>query len=65
MGKVLPVGGVQQKIRAAVEAGVREVLIPADNLKEAQGLPAYLLEAITITPVQRIDEVLARALVEV
>jgi ATP-dependent Lon protease len=64
MGKVLPVGGIQQKIRAAVEAGVKEVLIPADNLKDAQGLPDYLLDAITLTPVQRIDEVLTRALVE-
>ena len=36
MGKVLAVGGIQQKIRAAYDAGVKEVLLPADNLKEAR-----------------------------
>src|SRR6476620_4540512 len=35
MGKVLPVGGIQQKLRAAYEAGVKEVLLPADNLRDA------------------------------
>ncbi|MBN1407258.1 MAG: BREX system Lon protease-like protein BrxL [Calditrichaceae bacterium] len=64
MGKVLPVGGIQQKVRAAYEAGVKEVLLPADNLKEAQGLPAYVLEGIKLTPVSRIDEVIERALLQ-
>jgi len=63
MGKVLPVGGIQQKVRAAYEAGVREVLLPADNLREAQGLPAYVLDAIKLTPVSNIDEVINAALV--
>lgn len=62
MGKVLPVGGVQQKLRAAHEAGVKEVLIPADNLREAEGLPTSIREKIKITPVQSIDEVLSAAL---
>ena len=43
MGKVLPVGGIQQNIRAACDAGIKEVLLPADNLDEAKGLPAYVL----------------------
>jgi len=64
MGKVLPVGGIPQKIRAAYDAGIKEVLLPADNLREAQALPAYILGAIKLTPVQGIDEVLRRALVE-
>lgn len=58
MGKVLPVGGIQQKIRAAYDAGIKEVLLPADNLKEAEGLPAYVLEGIKLTPVTTIEEVL-------
>jgi ATP-dependent Lon protease len=58
MGKVLPVGGIQQKVRAAYDAGVKEVLLPADNLKEAQGLPSYVLGGIKLTPVTTIDEVL-------
>ncbi|MBI4318411.1 MAG: BREX system Lon protease-like protein BrxL [Chloroflexi bacterium] len=64
MGKVLPVGGVQQKVRAAFDAGVKEVILPADNLIEAQGLPKYILDAIKLTPVQSIDVVLKQALVE-
>jgi ATP-dependent Lon protease len=44
MGKVLAVGGNQQKIRAACDAGVKEILLPADNLKEAQELPSYILD---------------------
>jgi ATP-dependent Lon protease len=61
MGKVLPVGGIQQKVRAACDAKVKEVLLPADNLKEAQGLPQYILEQVKLTPVSTIDEVLRAA----
>ncbi len=64
MGKVLAVGGIQQKIRAAYDAGVKEVLLPADNFKEAQELPSYILDAIKLTPVQVIDEVLTQAFVD-
>ena len=63
MGKVLPVGGIQQKVRAAYDAGVKEVLLPADNLKEAQGLPAYVLDAVKLTPVSTIDEVIRMSLI--
>lgn len=64
LGKVLPVAGIQQKIRAAYDAGVKEVLLPADNLKEAQGLPSYILEAVKLTPVKSIEEVLEHALLQ-
>lgn len=64
MGKVLPVGGIQQKVRAAFDAGVKEVLLPSDNLKEALGLPPYILEAVTLTPVDNIENVLQRVLLE-
>ena len=63
-GKVLPVGGVMEKVRAAYAAGVREVLLPMDNLAEARLLPQYILDAVRITPVQSIDEVLAAALLD-
>jgi ATP-dependent Lon protease len=62
MGKVLPVGGIQQKIRAAYDAGVKEVLLPKENLKEAQGLPPYLLDAVKLTPVTNIQEVIRLSL---
>lgn len=63
MGKVLPVGGIQQKIQAAYDAGVKEVIIPADNFNEAEGLPSYILDEIKLTPVTTIAEVLAVAFV--
>lgn len=63
MGKVLPVGGIQQKVRAAYDAGIKEVLLPADNMKEAQGLPSYVLDAIKLTPVTTIAEMLATVFV--
>jgi len=62
MGRVLPVGGIQPKVRAAYEAGVKEELLPADNLKEAQSLPDYIVQALTLTPVTSIQDVLERAL---
>lgn len=64
MGKVLPVGGIHQKVRAAYDAGVKEVLLPVHNLKEAKGLPSYILESIKLTPVETIEDVLARALLQ-
>ena len=63
MGKVLPVGGIQQKVRVAYDAGVKEVLLPTDNLKEAEGLPSYVLDGIKLTPVSTIGEVIAMSLV--
>jgi ATP-dependent Lon protease len=62
MGKVLPVGGVQQKLRAARDAGVKEVLIPTDNVREAEGLSPSIKDNLKITPVQSIQEALAVAL---
>jgi ATP-dependent Lon protease len=64
MGKVLPVSGIQQKIRAAFDAGVKEVLLPADNLKDAQVLPAYILDAVKLTPIESIAQVLDLALIK-
>ena len=65
MGVPLAVGGIQQKIRAAYDAGVKEILLPVDNLKEAQELPSYILDSIKRTPVQTVDAVLRGALVDV
>lgn len=58
MGKVLPVGGIHQKIRAAYDAGVKEILLPTENLKEAQLLPSYIIDKLELTPVNSIDDVL-------
>lgn len=64
MGKVLPIGGVQEKVRAACDAGIMEVLLPEDNLNEALALPSYIIEKIKLTPVKNIDEVLKHALLQ-
>jgi ATP-dependent Lon protease len=60
-GKVLPVGGIKEKILAARRAGIRRVLIPADNRKDLAEVPAERLGALQILPVERIEEVLQHA----
>ena len=63
MGKVLPVGGIQAKVRAAWEAGVAEVLLPTENLRDAESLPDYILDKLKLTPIETIEDVLNHALV--
>lgn len=63
LGKVLPIGGIVQKVFAAYAAGIREVILPRENLGELSALPEEVLKAMTLTPVDTVDEVLARALV--
>jgi Lon-like ATP-dependent protease len=62
-GDVLPVGGVTQKIEAAIQAGLKKVIIPKDNLDDVL-LDAEHKGRIEIIPVSRIEEVLEHALVE-
>ena len=52
----------QMKIRAAFDAGVKEVILPAEYRKEAQLLPPSFLSSLTLTPVQSVGEVLGKAL---
>lgn len=61
-GEVLPVGGVTQKIEAAIQAGLKKVIIPKDNMDDVM-LDAEHEGKIEILPVSRIDEVLEYALV--
>ena len=56
-GRVLPVGGIKEKILAAVSLGMKRVLIPSQNQKDLEDIPKELLENIEITPIERIDEV--------
>jgi ATP-dependent Lon protease len=62
-GRVLPIGGVKQKLLAAQRAGVAEVFIPERNRPDLDDVPAEILEALTVTPVGRVTEILERALV--
>ena len=62
-GDVLPVGGVTQKIEAAIQAGIKKVIIPKDNLEDVL-LDVEHKDKIEIIPVSRIEEVLKHALVD-
>src|SRR6478609_7630176 len=63
-GRVLPIGGLKEKLLAALRGGITTVLIPAENEKDLVELPATLREGLEILPVEHVDEVLSRALVE-
>ncbi|WGY03047.1 endopeptidase La [Nocardioides sp. QY071] len=62
-GRVLPIGGVKQKLLAAQRAGVAEVFIPERNRPDLDDVPAEILSALTVTPVGAVTEILERALV--
>jgi ATP-dependent Lon protease len=62
-GRVLPIGGLKEKLLAALRGGIKTVLIPEENEKDIQELPDNVKAGLTIVPVSTIDQVLARALV--
>jgi ATP-dependent Lon protease len=61
-GRVLPIGGVKQKVLAAQAAGLSEVLLPQDNVADLEEIPADVRERMQFHPVTSIDEVLGLAL---
>jgi ATP-dependent Lon protease len=61
-GRVLPIGGLKEKILAAHRAGMRTVLIPEENQKDLKDIPQQVLDAVTVHPVKHMDEVLRFAL---
>jgi ATP-dependent Lon protease len=61
-GRVLPIGGLKEKLLAALRGGITTVLIPAENEKDLAEIPASVKDALTIIPVAHVDEVLARAM---
>jgi ATP-dependent Lon protease len=61
-GRVLPIGGLKEKLLAALRGGITTVLIPAENEKDLAEIPASVTGALEIIPVAHVDEVLARAL---
>jgi ATP-dependent Lon protease len=62
-GRVLPIGGLKEKLLAALRGGIKTVLIPQDNEKDLTEIPANIKEGLEIIPVSHVDQVLARALV--
>ncbi len=62
-GKVLPIGGLKEKLLAALRGGIKIVLIPEENRKDLADIPDRIKKDLDIRPVQWIDEVLEVALV--
>ena len=62
-GRVLPIGGLKEKLLAALRGGIKTVLIPEENEKDLIDLPEKVKQGLQIIPVSTIEQVLARALV--
>ena len=63
-GRVLPIGGLKEKLLAALRGGIKTVLIPKDNEKDLEDIPDNVKEGMEIIPVAIVDEVLQHALVK-
>jgi ATP-dependent Lon protease len=62
-GRVLPIGGLKEKLLAALRGGIKKVLIPVDNLKDLADIPDNVKSGMELIPVSHVDEVLKHALV--
>jgi ATP-dependent Lon protease len=62
-GRVFPVGGIKEKVLAAYRAGIREVILPEENDKDLEEIPADVRREMTYHFVTHMDQVLANALV--
>jgi ATP-dependent Lon protease len=61
-GRVLPIGGLKEKLLAALRGGVKKVLIPQDNAKDLADIPDNVKNGLEIVPVSRMEEVIKHAL---
>ncbi|HAV81650.1 MAG: endopeptidase La [Qipengyuania citrea] len=64
-GRVLAIGGLKEKLLAALRGGIGKVLIPEENVKDLAEIPANVKDGLEIVPVAHVDEVLAHALCSV
>jgi ATP-dependent Lon protease len=62
-GRVLPIGGLKEKLLAALRGGIKKVLIPEENVKDLVEIPDEVKKKIEIIPVSRLEDVLKTALV--
>ena len=63
-GRVLPIGGLKEKLLAALRGGIETVLIPQENEKDLADIPQNIKDGLRIVPVSHVDEVLALALTQ-
>jgi ATP-dependent Lon protease len=61
-GRVLPIGGLKEKLLAALRAGITTVFIPRDNEKDLVDIPESVKKHLKIIPVAHVDEVISQAL---
>jgi ATP-dependent Lon protease len=61
-GRVLPIGGLKEKLLAALRGGIKTVLIPQENVKDLQDIPDNVKRNLEIIPVATVDDVLKNAL---
>ena len=61
-GRVLPIGGLKEKLLAAKSAGIRTVLVPKENVADVEELSSEITKGLEIIPVENMDEVLEKAL---
>ena len=62
-GRVLPIGGLKEKILAAHRGGIKKVIAPKDNEKDLSEIPAFITKEIEIVFVEHLDEVLLASLI--
>jgi ATP-dependent Lon protease len=62
-GRVLPIGGLKEKLLAALRGGIKKVLIPEENAKDLAEIPASVKNGLEIVPVARMDQVVEHALI--
>ncbi|MCL2760560.1 MAG: endopeptidase La [Desulfuromonadales bacterium] len=61
-GRVLPIGGLKEKLMAARRSGIKTILIPKENVKDLLEIPEDVKDGLVLTPVAHMDEVLTQAL---
>ncbi len=62
-GRVLPIGGLKEKLLAALRSGIKTVLIPEENAKDLEEIPSTIKDGLIIIPVSTVDQVIEHALV--
>jgi ATP-dependent Lon protease len=62
-GRVLPIGGLKEKVLAAHRGGIKTVLIPEENEKDIEEIPSTILKSVSMIPVSHMDDVLKKALI--
>lgn len=63
-GRVLPIGGLKEKLLAALRGGIKKVIIPKDNMKDLADVPDNVKKELEIVPMAQVDDVFKEALVE-